>query len=373
MRTCAACSSGSLRRRSWLPSGRSSIAARRRGEARRRSWRAVRGGAKGLAIALVVGGAFAFVAFDALFETFHRLFFAGGSYSFDPSTERLVQLFPFQFWQETAIAVGAVCIVVAVIVAAVASRRLAARTAILRPRRPSRARGRERRPPADGRGSARTGLRRDRRPDRTRARLAVRGARSGGRGARHESDLAATLGQLGDGWLRDPGGRCRRRRPRTRRPPSRSSARCGRVSHPRRPSGAARRSGSRPARPCPPGADAVIQVEATTPLDATGAAAGERGRDATGPLPAADRRPRGHAGRRLDPAAGQRPQRRRADHRCGHGRHACGHRAGGGCRTRAACTSTAGRTSASWRPATRSAAAAASSVRPASLTPTDRR
>jgi len=39
--------------------------------------------------------------------------------------------------------------------------------------------------------------------------------------------------------------------------------------------------------PVPPGADAVIQVEQTTPLDASGAIAGERGRDATGPLPAA--------------------------------------------------------------------------------------
>jgi molybdopterin molybdotransferase len=38
--------------------------------------------------------------------------------------------------------------------------------------------------------------------------------------------------------------------------------------------------------PVPPGADAVIPVEQTTPLDATGAPAGERGRDATGPLPA---------------------------------------------------------------------------------------
>ena len=66
---------------------------------------------------LVIGGVVSFVAFDALFETFHRLFFAGGSYTFDPATDRLVQLFPFQFWQETAIAVGAVCIVVAAIVA----------------------------------------------------------------------------------------------------------------------------------------------------------------------------------------------------------------------------------------------------------------
>jgi len=38
--------------------------------------------------------------------------------------------------------------------------------------------------------------------------------------------------------------------------------------------------------PIPPGADAVVPVEQTTPLDASGNAAGPRGRDATGPLPA---------------------------------------------------------------------------------------
>lgn len=37
--------------------------------------------------------------------------------------------------------------------------------------------------------------------------------------------------------------------------------------------------------PIPPGADAVVQVELTTPADATGAPTGERGRDAAGPLP----------------------------------------------------------------------------------------
>ena len=100
------------------------VAARRRGDDRVASWRAVRAGAVGLIVLLAVGGVLSFVAFDALFETFHRLFFAGGSYTFDPATDRLVQLFPFQFWQETAIAVGAVCIVVAAVVAAVATRRL---------------------------------------------------------------------------------------------------------------------------------------------------------------------------------------------------------------------------------------------------------
>jgi integral membrane protein (TIGR01906 family) len=101
------------------------VAARRRGDDRLATWRAVRNGALGLIVVLVIGGVISVVAFDALFETFHRLFFAGGSYTFDPATERLVQLFPFQFWQETAIAVGAVCIVAAGVVAAIASRRLA--------------------------------------------------------------------------------------------------------------------------------------------------------------------------------------------------------------------------------------------------------
>lgn len=101
------------------------VAATRRPDQRPGTWRAIRAGAVGLVATLVVVGVVAFVAFDALFEVFHRLLFAGGSYTFDPRTERLVQLFPFRFWQETAIAVGAVAIVVALIVAAVAHRRLA--------------------------------------------------------------------------------------------------------------------------------------------------------------------------------------------------------------------------------------------------------
>jgi integral membrane protein (TIGR01906 family) len=73
---------------------------------RPRFWRGVRRGAAVLAVGVVVLGVVALVAFDALFETFHRLFFPGGTYTFDPSTDRLVQLFPFVFWQETAMAVG---------------------------------------------------------------------------------------------------------------------------------------------------------------------------------------------------------------------------------------------------------------------------
>ena len=100
------------------------IASRRRGQERLMTWRAIQGGSLGLIAALIVGAFISFFAFDALFETFHRIFFPGGSYDFDPSTDRLVQLFPFQFWNETAIAVGVVSIVIAMVVALLAARRL---------------------------------------------------------------------------------------------------------------------------------------------------------------------------------------------------------------------------------------------------------
>ncbi len=111
------------------------IGARRRGADRARTWRAMRNGALTLIATFVVAGAVSFVAFDALFEVFHRLFFAGGSYTFDPASDRLVQLFPFTFWQETAIVVGAVCIVLACLVAWVAGRRARAVDVATRPTR----------------------------------------------------------------------------------------------------------------------------------------------------------------------------------------------------------------------------------------------
>jgi integral membrane protein (TIGR01906 family) len=100
------------------------LATRRRAEARRATWAAVRGGAVGLIVTLVVLAGIALVAFDALFETFHQVLFPSGSYDFDPRTERLVQIFPFDFWQDSAIAVGVVATVLAVLVGALAHRRL---------------------------------------------------------------------------------------------------------------------------------------------------------------------------------------------------------------------------------------------------------
>jgi integral membrane protein (TIGR01906 family) len=99
---------------------------------RRRADRAVlkgisRGGAW-LVIGTVVVGVFAAVAFDQAFELFHEIFFPGGNFSFDPTTERLVQLYPFAFWQYTSAALG-VLLIAGGAVTWFGGRRLAARRA----------------------------------------------------------------------------------------------------------------------------------------------------------------------------------------------------------------------------------------------------
>lgn len=90
--------------------------------------RAVRRGAVGLAVAVVAAGALTLVAFDTLFTLFHDLFFPAGTWTFDPATERLVQLFPYTFWLETSLAVGAVIVVLSLLVAGVSTLRRRADT-----------------------------------------------------------------------------------------------------------------------------------------------------------------------------------------------------------------------------------------------------
>lgn len=91
-----------------------------------RAWRAIGTGMRWLAVGVVVAGVIATFFFDAAFETFHRLFFPSGSYTFDPRTDRLVQLFPFDFWSETTIVLGIAILVLAGIVW-FATRQVAAR------------------------------------------------------------------------------------------------------------------------------------------------------------------------------------------------------------------------------------------------------
>jgi integral membrane protein (TIGR01906 family) len=70
-----------------------------------------------LGVAVVIGAIVVSVAFEQAFEVFHRLFFAGGTYTFDPAVDRLVQLLPEALWEETSIAVGAVILVISSAVA----------------------------------------------------------------------------------------------------------------------------------------------------------------------------------------------------------------------------------------------------------------
>lgn len=88
-------------------------------------WRRLAGSGKVIAIVTVVGGITGVFFFDTAFEVFHRLFFPAGTYLFDPSTDRLVQLFPEQFWVETTIGVGIVVIALSVGLALLAGRRAA--------------------------------------------------------------------------------------------------------------------------------------------------------------------------------------------------------------------------------------------------------
>lgn len=87
------------------------------------AWRAIRRGAAALAVGMALVGAFFLVAFDLAFELFHRIFFPGGNWAFDPATQRLVQLYPTAFWQMTAAALGGISIGFALVVWWVAGRR----------------------------------------------------------------------------------------------------------------------------------------------------------------------------------------------------------------------------------------------------------
>jgi integral membrane protein (TIGR01906 family) len=89
-----------------------------------RAWRAIGAGMRGLMVAIVIAGVVVTFFFDAAFEVFHRLFFPSGSYTFDPRTDHLVQLFPFDFWSETTLVLGGVILVLAVVIWLV-TRRLA--------------------------------------------------------------------------------------------------------------------------------------------------------------------------------------------------------------------------------------------------------
>ena len=83
---------------------------------RRWFWRAVETGASVLVGGVIVVGVAFALFFDQAFELFHEIFFPPGTYMFDPRTDRLVQLFPDQFWSETSVAIALAVLLLAFLV-----------------------------------------------------------------------------------------------------------------------------------------------------------------------------------------------------------------------------------------------------------------
>ena len=73
-------------------------------------WVAARTGAAIVVAGLLAIGAVLVVAFDAAFTLFHLVFFPGGNWSFDPTRQRMVQLYPTPFWEYAAAAMAVLSI-----------------------------------------------------------------------------------------------------------------------------------------------------------------------------------------------------------------------------------------------------------------------
>ncbi len=75
--------------------------------------------AAGAVVVGVIAG-FAVVGFDRAWTTFHEVAFRNELWRLDPTTDRLIQMFPEPFWQQTTYLVGALIAVQAAAVAAAA-------------------------------------------------------------------------------------------------------------------------------------------------------------------------------------------------------------------------------------------------------------
>ena len=76
---------------------------------RAKAWRGVARGGLLLCGVIVAVGLVATLAFGPAFELFHRIFFPGGNWAFADDS-LLIRLYPYEFWQLTAAALGVLTI-----------------------------------------------------------------------------------------------------------------------------------------------------------------------------------------------------------------------------------------------------------------------
>jgi integral membrane protein (TIGR01906 family) len=92
-------------------------------------WRGFRYGARLTIVGVSAVGLAFVILFDQAFALFHEIFFAAGTYSFNTQQEKLVQLFPDQFWSETSAGIAAGVLILALIALYVTGRLATRRTA----------------------------------------------------------------------------------------------------------------------------------------------------------------------------------------------------------------------------------------------------
>src|SRR5262249_35312534 len=62
-------------------------------------------------VMVVVFGLLSYTSFDSLFITFHEISFHNDFWQLDPRTDHLIQMFPFEFWFDAAIALAEAIVV----------------------------------------------------------------------------------------------------------------------------------------------------------------------------------------------------------------------------------------------------------------------
>lgn len=78
------------------------------------AWRAVRRGAAGLIVGVIVLGVVGFFAFEPAFNLFHEIFFPGGNWAFGP-TSRMIRLYPELFWEIASASLGLIAVALAAV------------------------------------------------------------------------------------------------------------------------------------------------------------------------------------------------------------------------------------------------------------------